>query len=322
MRVALAEQTIFVPVAFGSGRTVFDLLSGAARVRTGGLARSDPERLTVRTPQAQFGVKGPADFTLVVSNATYLSVSEGTVVATNAGGQAEFAAGTSAQVRDPGTRAASMTAAPAGVASTANALRGLDLERKAEEAAVAAAAEAKAKEELGPPPREQKFWAGGSVMLTRYDEGATAGLLSSGSLDQQSHGFRVFAGYQMFRNVGIEVGYADLGEVEYSGTFQGMAVTDGKLSITGFDVALVASALVSNRTALFGKVGAFMWEADASDRAGGVPFSTSTDGTNPMLGIGLMYSLSPTTAVRGEFESRRAADEQVNTFSLGLEVRF
>ena len=98
MRVALSEQTIFVPAAFGSGRTTFDLLGGAARVRTGGLARSEPERFTLRTPQAQFGVKGPADFTVVVSDAAYLNVSEGTVVATNAGGQAEFSAGSGAQV--------------------------------------------------------------------------------------------------------------------------------------------------------------------------------------------------------------------------------
>jgi OOP family OmpA-OmpF porin len=197
-----------------------------------------------------------------------------------------------------------------------------DLERKAEELARTATEEADVERRAGPAPRAQKFWVGGGVNVVRYDEGATAGLLTQGTLDRQSTGFKVFGGYQLLRHLGIEVGYADLGEVDYSGNFQGTPVVGGKLKISGFDAALVASLALSEKAVLFGKAGAFMWEAKANDVTGGVPFSTSTDGTNTLLGLGVAYALSPATALRVEFESRRAANEAVNLISLGLEVRF
>ena len=110
--------------------------------------------------------------------------------------------------------------------------------------------------------------------------------------------------------------------MEYSGTFRGTPVTDGKLKITGFDASLVGSLALSEKVILFGKVGAFKWEADANDRAGGVPFSTSTDGTDALLGLGLTYAITPRIALRAELESRRAADEAVNIFAFGAEFRF
>jgi hypothetical protein len=322
MRVALPETTIFVPADVRSGQVMFDLLGGAARIRTGDTVRANPGRFSLRTSHAQFGVAGPADFTVAVSDAAYLSVREGTVVASNAGGSTRFGAGGNAQVRNPGSQPAAIPALPAGTASTASALNALDLERRQERIAAEAAEAAELERQVGPPPRAQKFWAGGALALSRYDDAATAGLLSQGTLDGQSNGFRIFAGYQFSKHVGLEVGYADLGEVDYRGSFQGVPVTDGKLGITGFDVALVVSFVVAEKTMLFGKVGAFAWEAEANDVAGGVPFSTSTDGTNAMLGIGLAYAVSPTAALRAEIESRRAADEVVNTFSFGVEFRF
>ena len=323
MRVALPENTIFVPAVFRSERAAFDLLGGAARLRTGAVARSNPQQFSVRTPQAQFGVQGPADFTVALSDAAYLSVAEGTVVVSNAAGTAQFGPGSSAVARS-GARASAIepAATPSAAASAVSTLRPLDLERRAEAAAATAAAAAEVERMAGPAPRQQKFWAGGALNLSRYDDGATAGLLSQGTLDTQSTGFKVFAGYQFWRHLGIEVGYADLGEVEYSGTFQGTPVTDGKLKITGFDVALVASVALSDKVTLFGKAGAFTWEADANDRAGGVAFSTSTDGTNALLGLGLAYAISPRVALRAELESRRAADEAVNIFAFGAEFRF
>jgi len=321
MRVALPETTIFVPADFNGGRATFDLLSGAARVRTGGVVRSSPGRFALRAPQASFGVERPADFTVVVSDAAYLSVREGTVSVDGAQGPARFAAGSGAVVR-AGAPAAPLQPAASPAAATISTLAAIDLERKAEEQAKAAALAAEEERRAGPAPRPQKLWIGGSINRTIYDEGATAGLLTQGSLERQATGFKVFAGYQLFRNVGIELGYTDLGETEYSGSFNGTPVANGKLKIAGFDAALVGSLAASEKAIVFGKLGTFIWEAEASDVAGGAPFSTSTDGTNVLLGLGFAYALSPKTALRAELESRRAADEAVNVLSVGLEIRF
>jgi hypothetical protein len=79
-------------------RAVFDLLQGAARVSTGDVARTNPKQFFFRTPQAQFGVQGPTDFSVVLVNPAFLSVHAGTVLASNAGGTVAFSAGATATV--------------------------------------------------------------------------------------------------------------------------------------------------------------------------------------------------------------------------------
>ena len=58
-------------------RAVIDLLQGAARVSTGEISRRNPRQFFFRTPQAQFGVQGPSDFSVVLVNPAYLTVNAG-----------------------------------------------------------------------------------------------------------------------------------------------------------------------------------------------------------------------------------------------------
>ena len=103
MEVAVGESTRLRVVDFryakgANDRAVFDLLQGSARVSTGEVARTQPKQFFFRTPQAQFGVQGPADFTVVLVNPAYLAVKVGSVTATNGAGTVAFGAGTTATV--------------------------------------------------------------------------------------------------------------------------------------------------------------------------------------------------------------------------------
>jgi len=73
-------------------RAAFELLRGALRIITGELGRRNPEAFELRTPSVNIGVRG-TDFMVAVENPTYLSVLEGRVAATNAGGSVTFGAG-------------------------------------------------------------------------------------------------------------------------------------------------------------------------------------------------------------------------------------
>jgi len=309
-RVALGETTILAP---GNGGALFHLLSGAVRVRT-----SDRGEVVLHTAHGQFRARGPADFTVVVSDVTYLDVREGSVIASNAGGEATFSPGSSAAARDARSGPAA-AAPPEAVAAAMSELRALDLRGVARPGAEDPAAEA-ARAALA-APRPEKLWVGASLMRTSYDTGATSRLLSEGSTAATALGYRVFAGYKFHRSFGVEVGYADFGEFDYTGTFEGQPVRDGRAKVSGFDVGLVGWLPVGNRAALFGKVGAFAWESEASDRIGDDHFSATADGTDFMFGAGLRYALWPTVSLRAEFDSRQVAGG-ILAFSLGLEARF
>jgi len=103
MHVALNEASRLRIVDFRytrgpNDRVVLDLLQGAARVSTGQVAAANPKQFFFRTPQAQFGVQGPADFAVALVNPAFLTVNVGTVLASNAAGTVAFAAGSTATV--------------------------------------------------------------------------------------------------------------------------------------------------------------------------------------------------------------------------------
>ena len=125
MEVAVGEASRLRVVDFRyskspSDRAVFDLLQGSARVSTGEVARTKPKQFFFRTPQAQFGVQGPADFAVVLVNPAFLTVNVGTVLASNGAGTVAFGAGATATVASSGALAAPVAASSfPGAASSA-----------------------------------------------------------------------------------------------------------------------------------------------------------------------------------------------------------
>ena len=87
----------------------FVLLRGALRIVTGAMGHRNPKAFSLRTSQAMIGVRG-TDFMVAIENSAYLSVLQGTIVATNAAGTATFAAGAFGAVASHATLAASIHA--------------------------------------------------------------------------------------------------------------------------------------------------------------------------------------------------------------------
>lgn len=104
MQLVLGENSLLrvVDFTFAKGRladrVVLDLLKGSVRVATGSIAQKNPKEFFLRAPQAQFGVQGPADFTVALVNPAYLAVAHGTVLAANGAGTVAFGAGATASI--------------------------------------------------------------------------------------------------------------------------------------------------------------------------------------------------------------------------------
>lgn len=113
------EDFRYRPSEPAADRAVFVLLRGVLRIVTGALGRRNPEAFELRTPDLNIGIRG-TDFLVAIENPTYLSVLEGRVAASNAGGSVTFSAGDFGVAADGSTLAAAVQAhaLPATVTST------------------------------------------------------------------------------------------------------------------------------------------------------------------------------------------------------------
>lgn len=305
-------------------RAVLDLLAGAARIVTGEVARRSPTQFFLRTPQSSLGVQGASDFSVVVANASYVSVALGTVVSANRAGVAPVESGSVATIASAGVLPDPNAPLPPRVISLLAGF-GAPTEPRAEmvETPEPAAPEKRRVATAPSAPRADTFFfAGFGAGRSDIDENMTRGLITSGSTKGDGTGFKVFAGYQFHPNLGVEAAFLDLGEAKYEGDFNGTPITDGRLKVTGINLAALGRVPLTERFSLFAKLGLFIWEAEASDTAAGVGFSTSTDGRHASFGVGASYDITRSVAMRAEFENFRIDKDNATLISIGVAVNF
>lgn len=163
---------------------------------------------------------------------------------------------------------------------------------------------------------------GGSIGQSDIDDEIAAELITSGTVDGKDTAWKIFGGYMFNRHFGLELAYVDLGEVSYSGSFFGAPVTGGKIEVTGFNISAIGAYPVSEQFSVFGKIGMFIWEAEASDTTGGVPFSAKDDGTDLSFGVGVGFNFTRNLGLRAEWEMFESSDADASLITIGLLWRF
>jgi len=175
---------------------------------------------------------------------------------------------------------------------------------------------------MAAPQAWAQFYFGGSFGKSDYESGnVVPDLITSGVVDGDDSGFKVFGGYQFNPYFGLEIAYVDLGKAAYSGSFFGQPVTGGSLDTTGANFSAVGTIPLSPSFSLFGKLGFFVWEQKARDTTNGVPFSGKDDGQDLSLGVGASLNLARNVSLRLEWERFEAGDS-IDFLSLGVMFRF
>lgn len=146
------------------------------------------------------------------------------------------------------------------------------------------------------------FYFGASVGKSDFDNDIATGLITSGTVDTQSSGFKIFGGYQFNDYFGLDIAYVDLGKATYSGSYFGTPVTGGKVEVWGLNLSAVGTYPLNSTFAVFGKVGLFAWEAKAKDTTGGIPFSDTVGGGDLSFGAGLSIRFTKNLSARVEWE--------------------
>ena len=188
--------------------------------------------------------------------------------------------------------------------------------------------------------QERPYFYGGlsaGQSQSQMDEQATVNnLLGYGvpitgtSRNLQDTGYRVFGGYQMNRNFALEGGYFSLGKFNFNtNTLTGPL--NGEFEVEGINLDLVATAPLSERWSLLGRLGAQYANTRTAYSGTGLGFvapgSRDKEESNLKVGVGLQYELSSSLFVRGEAERYRIHDAintkgDINLFSLSLVVPF
>ena len=184
---------------------------------------------------------------------------------------------------------------------------------------------------------EKGWYIGASAGSSHIDDDiAKGGLITSGTVDGSSTGFKIFGGYQFFDNLAVDLALVDLGKAKYSGNYYSLPVTGGTVDIWGLNIAAVGILPVNPSFSLFAKAGIFAWEAKAKDTTGGAAFSTKENGADFSFGLGMSYHFTKNWSARLELERFKVGGGEdaytgqpnstgsanVDLYSLGVAYRF
>jgi OOP family OmpA-OmpF porin len=129
-------------------------------------------------------------------------------------------------------------------------------------------------------------------------------------------------GYAFSPNFAAEAGYFNSGTLAYSGTFTGGTVRSD-IKITGFRLAVVGIAPLSDQFSVFGKLGWGMYTNDsaATVTVGTVAVSASDSVKKNSVGYGagVMYKLVDNVSLRASYEM---IGSDVSAFLVGVQFKF
>ena len=132
--------------------------------------------------------------------------------------------------------------------------------------------------------------------------------------EETDTGFKIYGGYQVNQNFAVEGGYTDLGEVS-DGSFS--------LSSNGFEVAAVGMLPINPQFDVFGKLGLFLANTEASAVGFG---SADDDSSDIFFGLGLSYHINQQISIRGTYDFYGVdffgSDLDIDLLAVGVDFKF
>ena len=169
---------------------------------------------------------------------------------------------------------------------------------------------------------ERGWYIGGSLgegEWKKWCDGVSAGC------DKKDEVWRLFGGYKFSRLFSAELGYADLGKVTISGP-----LTSARAEATAWDVVGLL-ALPLGPVSIYGKLGAYYGDMEATSNVPAVGFTGSASETNTDItyGAGVQFDFLRNFAVRGEWQryegfggSGVGGETDMDVYSVALLWRF
>ena len=166
-----------------------------------------------------------------------------------------------------------------------------------------------------------EFYVGGSLGQASMDVPDTGG--SGLNVDDSATGYKVFGGYNVAKYFSVEGAYVDGASVSMEDTTTPMTMS---FETSGFAFRAMGVLPVREKFHVFADLGMYLWDGDATVNDGTTSASGSTDGTDPVYGIGMGWQVLPKGNLRAEYErytaSAEGTDIDTDMFSVGFAYIF
>jgi OmpA-OmpF porin, OOP family len=149
-------------------------------------------------------------------------------------------------------------------------------------------------------PASAQWYIGGGVgsSSTRGVDGTVAPFTLSGG-DSSKASVKIYGGYQITPNWGVEAQYSDLGNRDLAvRDATGALLGTGSLKASQYSFAGTGTLPLSSNFSLFGKLGI----SNNHGKVSSAGVSSSGSKASPMIGVGVAYNFTPQLSVRFEYE--------------------
>ena len=173
------------------------------------------------------------------------------------------------------------------------------------------------------PALAGEFYVGGALGQASTDvPGANQD--PSVTVDDSSTGYKVFGGYNVMKYFSVEGAYVDGASVTMNASDPTPFSTS--LETSGFAFRAMGVLPLREKLHLFADLGMYMWNGDATVSDGSFSASGSTDGTDPVYGVGLGWQVIPKGNLRVEIErydtSVEGTSMDTDMISVGFAYNF
>jgi hypothetical protein len=164
--------------------------------------------------------------------------------------------------------------------------------------------------------RAQGFYLGGAYSWATLDIDE----VDANLLDDNANAYKLFAGYEFPKFIGLEATYLDFGSYDV-GDFESDEVL-ASADLSAWTAALTGRIPLGKLFTIYAKVGYFFWDAEvqAAEDIGDLVGSTDS-GEDLFYGAGLRLNFGK-FSVLGEYETFDGEDFKNDLFSLGVRFTF
>lgn len=152
-------------------------------------------------------------------------------------------------------------------------------------------------------------WIGFSVGNTKFSNGSnivTPGTnnlsgISPQTTENSDNAWKIYLGIPFNKNLGLELGYAKLGDQYITGLRSGVAASSRATS-TAYLIDLIGNYDINDKFSLLGKAGIHRWGVNDDTTVGGVGATNGADGFDFTYGLGMQYNLNNDVGLRLEWD--------------------
>lgn len=174
----------------------------------------------------------------------------------------------------------------------------------------------------GPALAQDQGWYAGLTLGQSKQKDACDGVSGAGiSCDDKDTAWRILGGYQFNKNLAVELGYTDVGEVSASGTFS--ASIEAKI----WELVAVGSWPFTPNFSAYGKLGMYRGDTDFSTNNPAFA-NESESNTDLTYGIGVRWDFTRNLGARAEYQIYKdigggnIGEGDVDVISVGVIWKF